>query len=83
MPGPLLIKETEERKCEWLVSEVIHREETQLEVSHRGPHLSLPCRSYSRLGSECQGSGGEPMQNWQPEMSQMTSWVFSFPLALL
>lgn len=78
MPGPLLIKETEERKCDWLVSE-----ETQLEASHRGPHLSLPCRSYSHLGSECQGSGGEPMQNWQPGMSQMTSWVFSFPLALL
>lgn len=83
MPGPLLIKETEERKCECLISEVICQEEMQLKASHQGPHLSLPRWSYSRLGSECQGSGGEPMQNWQRGMSQMTSWVFSFPLALL
>ena len=33
MPGPLLIKETEEGKCEWLVSEAICREETQLKAS--------------------------------------------------
>lgn len=33
MPGPLLIKETEEGKCEWLISEEIYREETQLKAS--------------------------------------------------
>lgn len=33
MPGPLLIKETEEGKCEWLISEAICREEMQPKAS--------------------------------------------------
>lgn len=80
MPGPRLIKETEEGKCEWLVSEAICWEETQLKASQlsRGtasdtqpspsPVRSPPLAALLELlrsGSGCQVSGGEPMRDWQ------------------
>lgn len=48
MPGPLLIKETEEGKCEWLISEAICREETQLKASQLSqpqPRIPSPDRA--------------------------------------
>lgn len=49
MPGPLLIKETEEGKCEWLVSEAICWEETQLkasQLSQAQPWIPSPDRAW-------------------------------------
>ena len=69
MPGPLLIKETEEGNT--------------AEGFSQSPVRSPPLAALLELlwsGSRCQLSGGEPMQNWQRGMNEMTSWVFSFPL---
>ena len=94
MPGPLLIKETEQGKCEWFISEEICQEETQLRASQlsraqpripspdrawRGLHLLPSCLSYSGLGASAKYLVGNPCRTG----SEMTSRVFSFPLTLL
>lgn len=49
MPGPLLIQETEEGKCEWLLSEAICREETPPEasqLSRERPRTPSPAQAW-------------------------------------
>lgn len=80
MPGPLLIQETEEGKCEWLLSGGdlpggnaaggVSAIPGTASDTQPGPSLvrSPPLAAVLGLlqpGSRCQMSGGESMQDWQ------------------